>query len=285
MPGRYQIQAHLCAFVNIDPKWCQDKGARRWPSEPVFEPVRARWVSDSGRAKAYAHLSDSGMLRRRQGRRAPTETCMPHVVERKLAAIVPLIVAGKMLPERRMCRVQRLYAFGNDLFTALAGLGLPPAVAAIARAASGDAHAAPIATAATAEKADIRLWDALLSLPPQFGAACLIVILGWIGVKIWLHQLDAATITTLSDNTAQQCRLLEANLEPILDSAKPMPELNVLHSKLHELRNSSITNKTWLWDLLPDDPAFVKRCSDRVAALVSAYGVRWAPAEDPDART
>jgi hypothetical protein len=220
----------------------------------------------------------------RVGSGALLENHMAHVVERKLGAIIPLIVAGKMLPEQRVCRVQRIYAFGNDLFTALATLGLGPAAAAISKAVSGDAHAAP-ALADSGGKAEMSLWQALLSLPTTLGMACLLLILAWIVTKVWLHQLDPATITTLSLNAAQECRLLEAKLEPILDAAKPMPELNVLHNKLHELRNASITNKIWSWDLLPTDSVFMQRCRDRIAALVMDYSARWAPADDPDART
>lgn len=206
---------------------------------------------------------------------------MEHHVRKKLDQIVPYLIAGKRLPTQAHCRAQRVFAFLNDFIAVFAGLGLPPTIGAIA----GAFGAEPASGNPGGAGEDGGLWTALKGVPPWVAVATILLLVAWLGVKLYLKQANAAEKTALADNVEKQIAVHESTLDGILSQPEPMPELVILQGKLQELRQTSITSDVWPWRPLPTDEAFKSECSRVVGEWCSQYAGHWSPApQNPELR-
>lgn len=206
-------------------------------------------------------------------------------VESKIACLVQFLETGKLLTTLAPCRIHKIYRYVNDFLGALAGLGLPPAAAVISKALSGAQINAPSTTPNQVQSSGTELWKSLQELPPMLGWISLVLILIFVGIKIYVAQANAEKKLALAEISRNQFNNFSTVLEEVLDQEEPMDGLNQLLARMRELKQLCTTSDIWIWQPFPESEEFKTRCEQRSESLKKQFQHRWqAPPSAPSVR-
>jgi hypothetical protein len=155
-----------------------------------------------------------------------------HVILKKVSdQVLPLIITGQRVKRQCFVRMATLYAYGGELATGLAGLGVGAPLVALFHGKVEDGKSG---------------LDVLREALPGFwfwvGVVALVL---WFCLRLAVKQQNAVDRALFARDCSQTAEKLNAQLEDVLAEAEPMPKIAPIQEALRRMRSEAIEKRVW----------------------------------------
>jgi hypothetical protein len=145
--------------------------------------------------------------------------------------VLPLIIVGLRVKRQWFVRVAIVYAYGGELATGLAGLGIgAPLVAFFQGKGESNKNGLDLVR------------EALPGAWFWVGVAALVF---WLFLRVVVKQQNAIDRALFARDCSQTAEKLNAQLEDVLAEAEPMPKIAPIQEALRRMRSEAIDKRVW----------------------------------------